>query len=241
MVHATFDQYLLSLNLLLDDGHIIAVNKPAGLSTQSPPSFPSLEQEVRAHVAARYTGPGTAYLGVPHRLDRPVSGVILFAATPRAARKLARQFERRSIDKTYWAAVQGIVEPAAGTWRDLIRKVPDEARAEAVSPNLPGGQEAVLHYRTIGQTPFGSLLEITLETGRMHQIRLQASIHGHPVLGDVLYGSTIPFGPGVSDERERAIALHARSIEFHHSEPPQQRLKIDAPLPEYWDSLGCCT
>ncbi len=229
----------LPLDLLLDDGHILAVNKPAGLSTQSPPSFPSLERFVREHVAARYTGPGTAYLGVPHRLDRPVSGVILFAATPRAARKLARQFERRSIDKTYWAAVQGIVEPAAGTWRDLMRKVPDEARAEAISPNLPGGQEAVLHYRTIGQTPFGSLLAITLETGRMHQIRLQCSIHGHPVLGDVLYGSDIPFGPAVTDERERAIALHARSIEFHHSEAPQRRIKIEAPLPHYWQTLGC--
>lgn len=229
---------LLPLDLLLDDGHILAVNKPAGLSTQSPPSFPSLEGLVREHFAARYTGPGTAYLGVPHRLDRPVSGVILFAATPRAARKLARQFERRSISKTYWAAVQGIVEPAAGTWRDLMRKVPDEARAEAISPNLPGGQEAVLHYRTIGQTPFGSLLEITLETGRMHQIRLQCSIHGHPVLGDVLYGSNIPFGPAVTDERERAVALHARSIEFHHTEPPQPRIKIEAPLPEYWQALG---
>jgi 23S rRNA pseudouridine1911/1915/1917 synthase len=192
---------------------------------------------VREHVAARYTGPGTAYLGVPHRLDRPVSGVILFAATPRAARKLARQFEKRSIDKTYWAAVQGIVDPAEGTWRDLMRKVPDEARAEAISPNLPGGQEAVLHYRTIGQTPFGSLLEVTLETGRMHQIRLQCSIHGHPVLGDTLYSSEIPFGPQTDDPRERAIALHARSIEFHHSEPPQPRIKIEAPLPESWQQL----
>jgi 23S rRNA pseudouridine1911/1915/1917 synthase len=229
----------LILNLLLDDGHLLAVNKPAGLSTQSPPSFPSLERLVREHVAARYIGPGTAYLGVPHRLDRPVSGVILFATTPRAARKLARQFERRSIHKTYWAAVQGVVEPAEGTWRDLIRKVPDEARAEAVSANLPGGQEAVLHYHTIGQTPFGSLLEITLETGRMHQIRLQCSIHGHPVLGDALYGSVMPFGPAVKDERERVIALHARSIEFHHPEPPQPRIKIEAPLPQYWQRLGC--
>lgn len=120
-----------------------------------------------------------------------------------------------------------------------MRKVPDEARAEVISPNLPGGQEAVLHYRTIGQTIHGSLLEITLETGRMHQIRLQCSIHGHPVLGDVLYGSTIPFGPTVADARERAIALHARSIEFHHSEPPQARMKIEASLPDYWQTIKC--
>lgn len=118
-----------------------------------------------------------------------------------------------------------------------MRKVPDEARAEAVSPNLPGGQEAVLHYCTIGQTAHGSLLEITLETGRMHQIRLQCSIHGHPVLGDTLYASTIPFGPAVTDEHERAIALHARSIEFHHSEPPQARIKIVATLPGYWHAI----
>ncbi|MGC4002151.1 MAG: RNA pseudouridine synthase [Pirellulales bacterium] len=147
----------MSLDLLLDDGVVLALNKPSGLSTQSPPGFDSLERRVRELLATRHVGPGRHYLGVPHRLDRPVSGVILFAPTPRAARKLARQFEKRSIAKTYWAAVQSVPDPPEGTWRDLMRKIPDEPRAEIVSPNLPDAREAVLHYRTIGRTAHGAV------------------------------------------------------------------------------------
>ncbi len=107
-----------------------------------------------------------------------------------------------------------MVEPAEGTWIDWLRKIPGEAKVEIVPPDHPESQRAVLHYRTLGQTPHGSWLEIELETGRMHQIRVQAASRGWPVLGDAQYESRQPFGPQVDDTRQRAIALHARQISF---------------------------
>jgi 23S rRNA pseudouridine1911/1915/1917 synthase len=225
------------MEILYHDASILALNKPAGLSTQSPPSFPSVEVWVRQFIAANHTGSDKPYLGVPHRLDRPVSGCILFALTPRAARKLSRQFERRQIRKKYWTLVQGIVEPVAGTWIDLMRKVPDEPRSEIVSPNLPDARQAVLHYQTLGTTAVGSWLEIELETGRMHQIRLQASVRGHPVLGDVMYAAETMFGEQYAEARERAIALHARSIEFQHPDT-HQKITLTAPVSQAWRAFG---
>jgi 23S rRNA pseudouridine1911/1915/1917 synthase len=177
------------------------------------------------------------YLGFPHRLDRPVSGVIVFAKTIKAARKLSKQFERRKVKKIYWAAVEGIVEPSAGTWTDTLCKIPGAARAQVVAADHPEGQLAILHYRTIGQTPHGSLLEIELETGRMHQIRVQAASRGWRVLGDAQYGSTIPFGEQFEDTRLRAIALHARSLSIM---PPgsAEVVTFTAPLGEFWPEVS---
>jgi 23S rRNA pseudouridine1911/1915/1917 synthase len=129
--------------------------------------------------------------------------------------------------------VAGHPEPNAGTWTDSLRKVPGEARSELVESSHPDAQLAILHYRTRATTTAGTWLEIELETGRTHQIRLQAAAHGHAVLGDSLYGSPHPFGPPTEDERARAIALHARAIEFLH---PMTNLPIvlAAPLPDYW-------
>ncbi len=186
------------------------------------------------------TAPGLSlsgvYLGLPHRLDRSVSGVILLAKTRRAARKLSRQFERRTVHKTYWACVAGVVDPAEGTWVDFMRKIPDEPRSETVPESHPEAQEAVLHYRVLGETRHGSWLEIDLETGRMHQIRLQAAVHGNPIVGDALYGSELSLGPAPAVDRLRAIALHARSISFDHPQT-HERLTITAPLPEVWSKL----
>jgi RluA family pseudouridine synthase len=181
---------------------------------------------------------GTAtYLGVPHRLDRPVSGAILFATQRRAAFKLSRQFERRTIGKQYIAAVQGIIEPAAGTWTDYLRKVYGHPRAEIVAETDPGAQLAVLHYETIQSRDQFTLLKITLETGRTHQIRVQAASRNHAVLGDAFYGSAIPFGPATDDERQRAIALHARAIAFNHP-TTGERVSIEAPFPECWREVA---
>ena len=220
------------LEILYEDDICLAVLKPAGLATQAPPGIDSLELQVRELLERRARAAagrgGEIYLGLPHRLDRAVSGVVLLAKTRRAARTISRQFERRQVRKIYWACVEGIVEPdslasAAGsesaalareTWIDFLCKVPDQPRGEIVSPDHPGAQQAVLHYRVLGATPHGSWLEIELETGRMHQIRVQAASRGHPVLGDTLYGSRIVFGPTPMDERQREIALHAREISF---------------------------
>lgn len=204
------------IELIYESGPCLVVRKPAGLATQAPPQFDSLEKRLRVWLAQREPRAEYVYLAVPHRLDRPVSGVMLFATRRRAAFKISRQFERREIQKTYWAGVAGQVQPPEGNWIDHMRKVYGHPRAEIVAAGDAGAQLAVLRYRTLGMTPWGSWLEIELETGRTHQIRLQAASRGHAVLGDAFYGSDVPFGEQHADERLRAIALHGRMLGFKH-------------------------
>jgi 23S rRNA pseudouridine1911/1915/1917 synthase len=221
----------LGLEILLDDDCLWAINKPTGLPTQAPRQYDSVERRIRGRLEER-DGPGS-YLGLPHRIDRPASGVLLLAKTPRAARLISRQFERRQIEKTYWALVTGNVEPASGVWRDHVRKLPSVPKVEIVAADAHGAVEAVLQYEVIRQTSYGSWLQIELLTGRTHQIRVQAASREHAVLGDQLYGSTVPFGPPTSDERERAIALHARSLTFRHP-TTNEKYTATAEPPESW-------
>ncbi len=204
----------MALDILHEDGPVLVVNKPAGLLTQAPPGIDSLEVRVRAYLREREQRTGNFYLAVCHRLDRPVSGALVLARNVRAAQRIARQLKRREVEKIYWALAEGPVVPAEGTWRDTLWKVHGQPRALVVDPSHPGGQEAVLHYRTLGRHLQGSWLEIRLETGRTHQIRVQAASRGHAILGDAHYGSRIPFGEQFEDERLRAIALHARRLGF---------------------------
>lgn len=222
--------------LLYDDGPLFAVWKPPGTATQAPAEFPSLEAAMKDWLRAREGKTGNVYLGVPHRLDRPVSGVILFTRHVRAAKKVATQFERRQVKKVYWACVEGRVEPPIGTWTDRLKKVYGKPRTEVVGPGDPLGQEAVLHYRTLGTCKRGTWLEIELETGRTHQIRIQAASRGHAVVGDAFYGATTTFGPQQVEEREKHIALHARSIALRHpmTDAP---VAVTAPLPQSWREL----
>lgn len=219
--------------ILYEDGPCLVVCKPPGVATQAPPGIDSLEVRIKALLQARSPSPHDVYLAVPHRLDRPASGAMIFATRRRAAQKISKQFEHRTIKKLYWAWVEGRVEPPADTWQDFVRKVYGRPLAEVVPADHPEARTAVLHYRTLGSTATATLLEIELETGRTHQIRLQSASRGHPVLGDFQYGSTTPFGPACDDERLRAIALHARSIEFEHP-TSKQRVSIDAPVPDFW-------
>lgn len=220
--------------ILYEAGPVIAVLKPAGLLTQAPPGIDSMETRIKRFLKAREEKPGNVYLATVHRLDRPVSGAMVFCKHVRAARKLSEQFEDRLVKKIYWVLVAGQPESATGTWTDYLRKVPGEARSEVTDRSHPEGQLAILHYRTLAVTPQGSWLEIQLETGRTHQIRLQASAHGHPVWGDELYGSTLSFGPTTADERARVIALHARTLDFRHP-MTQEPVSLVAPLPDYWN------
>lgn len=223
--------------LLYEEGPCLVVSKPGGLLTQAPPEIDSLESRIKNFLKIRDQKPGRVYLATLHRLDRPVSGVMVFAKHVRAARRIAEQFAARTVEKKYWAAVEGRVEPACGTWTDTTRKIPDVAMAEIVAPGHPEGRVATLHYRRVDFRNGVSWLEIGLETGRMHQIRLQSGARGHPVLGDELYGSRTPFGLQTADPRARWIALHARSLRFRH---PMSRLIVfqEAPLPEPWQALG---
>jgi 23S rRNA pseudouridine1911/1915/1917 synthase len=226
------------LVILFEDNHCLAVAKPAPLLTQGvPPGIPTLEAMAKAYLKARYQKAGNVYLGIPHRLDRPVSGVVLFARNTKAARRLAEQFRDRQVRKVYWALVEpaadGSLPPSEGVWEDWLLKVKEESRTELVSADTPAARRAVLRFRRLETRADGALLEIEPETGRMHQIRVQAAVRGWPVRGDFQYGAKRPFGPPAVPPRDRIIALHARSLTFLHPiryEP----LTVTAPVPETW-------
>jgi RluA family pseudouridine synthase len=226
----------LGFDILLEDEALLVVVKPSGIATQAPPGIESLESRIKTYLAGETREAAEIYLGIPHRLDRPVSGAMVFAKTHRAARNLAKQFERRKVRKLYWACVQGHVEPAAGTWADHLCKVYGQPKTMVVESTHPGAQQAVLHYRTIGRHRHGEWLEIELETGRTHQVRIQAASRGFPVLGDTHYGCEIPFGPQCDDWRERAIALHARSLSFLHPLLRTETILV-APPGESWEQI----
>ncbi len=251
------------LEILYDNGPCLVINKPAGLLTQAPRGIDSLEIWVKDFYRQREgkSPDDKIYLGLAHRIDRPVTGAIVFGRHVRAARKLCTQFADRTVSKVYWAFVEGQVTPDEGTWRDYLHKRHGLAQAEVVEADHPAAKHAVLHYRVLcqnklcqskldqskldqsklgqsklGQSKLGTWLEIVLETGRTHQIRIQAASRGHAIVGDSQYGSTILFGEQYPEPRDRGIALHARQLGFTHpmtSEP----VDVVAPLPASWDAL----
>jgi 23S rRNA pseudouridine1911/1915/1917 synthase len=228
--------------ILSEDGPVLAINKPAGLLTLgAAPRIPTLERQIKDYLKQKYGKPGNVYLGVVHRLDRPVSGVILFTRNSKAAGRLAEQFRERQIEKTYWGITDREPEEQSGTLIDWLLKVPDKAEVEVVAPETVGARQAVLHYRVVGKTPLGSLLEIQLETGRMHQIRVQLASRGWPIRGDIQYGSTQYLAdPPPEELTANPIALHARQIRFLHP-VRYDSVTIAAPVPANWGDLGRST
>lgn len=217
---------MAGLRVLYEDNHLLAVVKPAGVATMGAPAGqPTLLQMARQYLKQRYHKPGRVYLGVVSRLDAPVTGVVLFARTSKAARRLTQQFRTRQVEKVYWAMVEGRVEPLSGEYSDWVARDEERAGARVARAASPGAKQARLRYRRLRLLRGASLLEIELHTGRKHQIRLQLAVRGHPVLGDRKYGSRRPFAGG--------IALHARRLALAH--PVQGgRLEIVAPLPRAW-------
>jgi 23S rRNA pseudouridine1911/1915/1917 synthase len=226
---------LTAEQILFEDNHCLAVAKPAPLMTQAPPGVPSLERMAKAYLKRKYNKPGNVYLGVPHRLDRPVTGVVLFARNSKAAARLAEQFEKRTVRKIYWAWLEGVAEPAAGIWEDWMLKRPDEARSECCTADTAGAKQAILAYRTLAIVDGGSVLELEPKTGRMHQIRVQTGSRGWPVRGDEGYGATQRFGPEVTQSRDRIIALHARALTILHP-LSYQPMTLSTPLPPTWNA-----
>ncbi len=221
------------LTILFEDDDILLVSKPGGLATQAPRPFDSLEARIRSYLLGQVPPDRAPYLGVPHRLDRCASGVMVFAKRVKAARRLAKQFERREVTKLYLAIVNGNLVENRGTWRDHLRKIPDVARAEIVSESHPDARVAVLHYTVATRKDSTCLLRIQLETGRMHQIRVQSASRGLPILGDETYGSNVSFGPVADEPRGRWIALHALELGFQHPRS-REHLRHMAPLPACW-------
>jgi 23S rRNA pseudouridine1911/1915/1917 synthase len=226
------------LEVLYEDAHVLAVGKPAGLLTQGVGSGePTLEQAVRHRLNPG--APGGAYLGTVHRLDRPVSGVVLWARTPRAARRLSAQFAARTVVKEYWAVVEAHGPPPApgeeGVWDDWLAGSADAAGVVRPSAEgAPGARRAVTRYgrdpADLARVPEGLVwLRLWPQTGRTHQLRAQAAGRGLPVWGDAAYGAARPFATGV--------ALHARSLTFRH--PALGRdVTVRAPVPNAWARQG---
>lgn len=213
-------------DVLYEDNHLLVLSKPAGLPTMgTPEGTPTLLTVAKEYVKRRYQKPGNVYLGVMSRLDAPVTGVILLARTSKAAARLTKQFHDHSVEKTYWAMVEGVIDPSAGRLVDWLGHDERHRRMHIVGPTLPGAREARLSYRRRSIIEGNSWIEVELETGRKHQIRLQLSHHGHPIIGDRKYGSRLEFRTG--------IALHARRLVVSHP-TTGVRLEFEAPLPATW-------
>src|SRR3954467_3163999 len=197
------------LEILYEDNHCLAVAKPSGVvSAHFQGEEETLDRAVKAYLKERYRKPGNVFLGVVHRLDRPVSGVLLFARTSKAAARISEQFREGSVEKVYWAVVEGEVGRSAGTLEDWLRKDEGRRRVEVVEPRTKGARQALLHYQKRHTHEGLTLLEVRPQTGRTHQLRVQLAHHGYPILGDAKYGAVHTFAPGV--------ALHARRLRFLH-------------------------
>jgi len=215
-----------SLDILYEDNHCLALAKPSGaVSAHFQGREETLDRLVKAYLKEKHQKPGNVFLGVVHRLDRPVSGVLLFARTSKAAARLAEQFRLGTIEKIYWAIVEGEVSATAGTLEDWLLKDRQAGRVDIVEPGTPQARQALLHFQRRGEGGGLTWLEIRPQTGRRHQLRAQLAHHGHPIVGDSRYGAVNTFG--------HAIALHARQLTFLHP-IRHEPITLTAEVPRLW-------
>ena len=217
--------------ILWEDNHLLIVSKPAGMLVQGDITGDRcLKDWAEEDVARRFRKPGKAFIGLPHRLDRPTSGLVVLAKTSKALARMNAVFSGRDIKKTYWAIVEGHVDPPNG--RLVHHLVRDGKTKKSFVSQRPDAQEAILRYQILEKGDRYSLVEIDLETGRHHQIRVQLQAIGHPIKGDLKYGSK-------RSNPDGGIHLHARRISFIHP-VSQERIEVLAPLPEeaLWRALA---
>lgn len=214
------------LRVLYEDNHCLAVEKPAGLLTMGDRTGePTLVDAARDYLRTKYHKPGNVFVGVVHRLDRPVSGVVLFARTSKSAARLSEQFRVRSIEKTYLALVEGVVSPPRGVLNDRLHKDRSRNVVTVVDDDEEEGQECELSYERLQQRGTFTLVKIMPQTGRSHQIRVQLAARGWPISGDTKYGAT--------SRRSGAIALHAASLTFIHP-TTRQPITVSCDVPSAW-------
>jgi len=224
--------------LLLEDGPLLGVLKPAGLLTQGVPGgIPTVEAWVKNYLRNTYQKPGNVYLGIAHRLDRPVSGVMVFAKNSKAAARLAEQFRERRVRKFYVCLVEGVPQELQGTLRDWLLKDAEAAHVTVVPPETAGAKLAELDYEVLQTNGRFSFIRVELKTGRMHQIRVQLASRGWPIVGDRQYGSahTLHLPWSVAAHRDEAILLHAERLELFHP-VRYDAVALTAPPPPYWQT-----
>ncbi len=220
-----------NLQVLYEDNHILVVNKRPGDIVQGDKTGDiPLSEVVKRYIAEKYDKPGAVYLGVVHRIDRPTSGIVVFARTSKALTRLNKMFSERKTQKTYWAVVKNSPKQSSEKLIHFLKRNPKQNKSYAYTKEIPDSKKAILIYKLLKKLDRYFLLEIDLETGRHHQIRAQLSAIGCPIKGDLKYG----FDRSNSDG---SIHLHARKIIFEHP-VKKEELTIIAPPPKdpIWDA-----
>ena len=220
------------MTVLYEDNHIIIVNKAPGEIVQGDKTGDKpLSEEVKEYLKVKYNKPGNVFCGVTHRLDRPTSGIVVFAKTSKALSRLNAMFKNNEIDKTYWAVVKKLPEKTEATLTHYLIKNERTNKSTAYDVEKPNTKKSVLHYKVIGQSQNYNLLEVDLEKGRHHQIRCQLSKIGSPIKGDLKYGAE-------RSNPDGSISLHARKIAFIHP-VSKEKIEVVAPTPDdvLWNAL----
>ncbi|TXD47569.1 MULTISPECIES: RluA family pseudouridine synthase [unclassified Polaribacter] len=222
-----------NLQVLFEDNHIIIVNKRSGDITQGDKTGDKpLSDVVKEYVKENYNKAGKVFLGVVHRLDRPTSGVIIFARTSKALERLNKMLRDKLIRKTYWAVVKDHPKKEKDTLINFLKKNPKNNKSSVYAKEIEGSKKAILHYQVLKKLDNYSLLEVDLETGRHHQIRAQLSAIGYPIKGDLKYGFN-------RSNKDGSIHLHARKIAFIHPVTKEQ-ISVLAPTPKevIWEACS---
>ena len=219
-----------SQRILYEDNHLLIVNKRAGELVQPDPSGdPALEDQIKAFIRQRDAKPGRVFLGVVHRIDRPVSGAVIFAKTSKALARLNEMIKNREIAKYYWAITEKRPQEPEGALKHYLVRDGKMNKSKVYDKEVSGSKEARLNYRLLADSDRYSLVEVELLTGRHHQIRAQLSKIGCPIRGDLKYGAA-------RSNRDGSISLHSRRVEFLHpvaaSGAPRQRVSVTAPVPQ---------
>lgn len=220
------------MTVLYEDNHIIVINKAAGEIVQGDKTGDkSLCDTMKQYLKEKYAKPGNVFIGLPHRLDRPVSGIVVFAKTSKALERLNRMFSEGAVKKIYWALTKGKPIPSEGELVSWIVRNEKMNKSFSHAKEVSGSKRALLHYRHIAASQNYNLIEVELKTGRHHQIRCQLSSIGCPIKGDLKYGAQ-------RSNPDGSISLHARYIEFTHP-VSKELIQITAPLPadRLWQSF----
>ena len=221
-----------NLQILFEDNHLIIINKRPGDIVQGDKTGDTpLSEVVKEYIKDKYDKPGNVYLGVVHRLDRPTSGIVLFAKTSKALPRLNKLFKDKEAKKTYWAVVKNIPPQPEGTLVHYMKRNPKQNKSYAHIKEVPESKKAILDYRILKKLDNYYLLEVDLHTGRHHQIRSQLSAIGCPIKGDLKYGFD-------RSNKDASIHLHARRLSFIHP-VKNEELTIIAPVPSdpIWNAV----
>jgi 23S rRNA pseudouridine1911/1915/1917 synthase len=213
------------MRVVYEDNHIIIVSKESGEIVQGDKTGDvPLSEMVKQYIKEKYAKPGAVFLGVVHRLDRPVSGLVVFARTSKALERLNRMFAQGEVHKTYWAITQNMPAEPEGTLEHWLTRNEQQNKSYASDREKPGSKRAILKYKVISQSERYNLLEVNLLTGRHHQIRCQLAAMGCPIKGDLKYGAR-------RSNPDGSISLLSRRVEFVHP-VSKQTIVVEAPLPD---------